>query len=70
MTVAPRLRVIGPGRAGGALALALGRAGWDVVGLLGRGEPVAGGWAPGNSSASRIASVPKPASAQRAVICG
>lgn len=42
MTVAPRLRVIGPGRAGGALALALGRAGWDVVGLLGRGEPVAG----------------------------
>lgn len=32
----PRLRVIGPGRAGGSLATALGRAGWDVVGLLGR----------------------------------
>lgn len=40
MTVAPRLRVIGAGRAGSALALALGRAGWDVVGLLGRGEAV------------------------------
>ncbi len=42
MTVAPRLRVIGPGRAGSALALALGRAGWEVVGLLGRGDPVVG----------------------------
>lgn len=41
MTVAPRLRVIGAGRAGRSLATALGRAGWDVVGLLGRGDPVA-----------------------------
>ncbi len=36
MTVAPRVRVVGAGRAGRALALALGRAGWEVVGLLGR----------------------------------
>lgn len=42
MTVPPRLRVIGPGRAGGALAMALGRAGWDVVGRLVRGDDVAG----------------------------
>lgn len=42
MTVAPRLRVIGPGRAGRSLAVALERAGWDVVGFLGRGDPVAG----------------------------
>jgi predicted short-subunit dehydrogenase-like oxidoreductase (DUF2520 family) len=42
VTVAPRLRVIGAGRAGTSLAAALGRAGWDVVGLLGRGEAVAG----------------------------
>lgn len=42
MTVAPRLRVIGAGRAGTSLAAALGRAGWDVVGLFGRGEAVAG----------------------------
>ncbi len=41
MTGPPRLRVIGPGRAGGALALALGRAGWDVVGQLARGDDVA-----------------------------
>jgi predicted short-subunit dehydrogenase-like oxidoreductase (DUF2520 family) len=41
VTVAPRLRVIGAGRAGGSLAAALGRAGWEVVGLLGRGDPVA-----------------------------
>lgn len=40
MTVAPRLRVIGPGRAGRSLATALGRAGWQVVGLVGRGEDV------------------------------
>ena len=26
----PTLRVIGPGRAGGSVALALSRAGWDV----------------------------------------
>jgi predicted short-subunit dehydrogenase-like oxidoreductase (DUF2520 family) len=32
----PRLRIIGAGRAGGSLAGALGGAGWDVVGILGR----------------------------------
>lgn len=32
----PRLRVIGPGRAGGSLASALAAAGWSVDGLLGR----------------------------------
>jgi predicted short-subunit dehydrogenase-like oxidoreductase (DUF2520 family) len=32
------VRVIGPGRAGGALALALGRAGWDVREPLRRGD--------------------------------
>ena len=42
VTVAPRLRVIGPGRAGGALALALGRAGWTVAAPLGRGDDVTG----------------------------
>ncbi|MBK9180263.1 MAG: DUF2520 domain-containing protein [Acidimicrobiales bacterium] len=34
------VRVIGPGRAGGALAAALGRAGWQVAGLLGRSDPL------------------------------
>ena len=38
MTTAPRLRVIGPGRAGSSLATALGSAGWEVVGVLGRSE--------------------------------
>lgn len=33
-----RLRVVGSGRAGGALALALDRAGWDVVEPVGRGD--------------------------------
>ncbi len=37
----PRLRVVGAGRAGGALAAALAEVGWDVVGLLGRGDDVA-----------------------------
>ncbi len=41
MTVAPRLRVVGPGRAGRSLASALGCVGWDVVGVLGRGDDVA-----------------------------
>lgn len=41
MSRAPRLRVVGAGRAGGALAGALGRAGWQVLGLLGRGDAVA-----------------------------
>lgn len=34
----PTLRVVGPGRAGGSLARALGDAGWDVVAPLGRGD--------------------------------
>lgn len=41
MTVAPRLRVIGAGRAGTSLAGALAEVGWDVVGVLGRGDDVA-----------------------------
>jgi predicted short-subunit dehydrogenase-like oxidoreductase (DUF2520 family) len=36
------VRIIGPGRAGGSLAGALWAAGWDVVGLLGRDDVVAG----------------------------
>lgn len=42
MTVAPRLRVVGPGRAGRSLASALARAGWQVVGLLGRDDDLRG----------------------------
>ena len=42
MTVPPRLRVIGSGRAGGALALALGREGWTVAVSLGRGDDLTG----------------------------
>jgi predicted short-subunit dehydrogenase-like oxidoreductase (DUF2520 family) len=38
-----RARVVGAGRAGGALALALRRAGWDVAGPVGRDGDVAGG---------------------------
>ena len=38
MTVAPRLRVIGPGRAGGAFAVALARVGWEVAEPVRRGE--------------------------------
>lgn len=38
MTLAPRLRVIGPGRAGRSLADALADAGWEVRGLLGRDD--------------------------------
>lgn len=37
-----RLRVVGPGRAGGALGLALGRAGWDMAEPLGRGDDLSG----------------------------
>jgi len=37
----PRLRVIGPGRAGTSVALALGRAGWEVLPALGRCDEVA-----------------------------
>ncbi len=40
MTIPPRLRVIGPGRAGRSLATALSRAGWQVAGLLGRDDDV------------------------------
>ncbi|HRW39242.1 MAG TPA: DUF2520 domain-containing protein [Aquihabitans sp.] len=40
MSPPPRLRVVGPGRAGRSLATALGRAGWQVVGLLGRDDDV------------------------------
>lgn len=40
MTVPPRLRVIGPGRAGRSIATALGEAGWVVHPLLGRGDDV------------------------------
>ena len=37
-----RLRVIGPGRAGSSLALALDRAGWEVLPPLGRHDDVRG----------------------------
>jgi predicted short-subunit dehydrogenase-like oxidoreductase (DUF2520 family) len=37
-----RVRVIGPGRAGTALAIALDRAGWEVLASLGRDDDVAG----------------------------
>jgi predicted short-subunit dehydrogenase-like oxidoreductase (DUF2520 family) len=36
------VRIIGPGRAGTALALALTNAGWDVGPMLGRGDDLAG----------------------------
>lgn len=38
MTRPLRLRVIGPGRAGGALMVALDEAGWEVLPSLGRGD--------------------------------
>ena len=38
----PTLRVVGPGRAGGALMRALGAAGWDVVPALRRGDDLRG----------------------------
>ena len=38
MTSPPRLRIIGPGRAGGSLAAALGRSGWEVAEPLGRAD--------------------------------
>lgn len=37
-----RVRIIGPGRAGGSLAGALADAGWEVLPSLGRGDDVAG----------------------------
>jgi predicted short-subunit dehydrogenase-like oxidoreductase (DUF2520 family) len=39
--VAGRLRVIGPGRAGGALTIALRRAGWEIAPPVVRGDSVA-----------------------------
>jgi predicted short-subunit dehydrogenase-like oxidoreductase (DUF2520 family) len=38
MTVPPRLRVVGPGRAGGAFSRALAGAGWTVVDPVRRGD--------------------------------
>lgn len=38
----PTVRIIGPGRAGRSLSLALGAAGWDVAPLLGRHDDVGG----------------------------
>lgn len=42
MTRAPRLRVVGPGRAGGAFGLALRDAGWEVAAPVRRGDDPAG----------------------------
>ncbi|HRA34000.1 MAG TPA: DUF2520 domain-containing protein [Acidimicrobiales bacterium] len=42
VTVPPRLRVVGPGRAGGAFALALGRVGWEVAEPVRRGDDPSG----------------------------
>lgn len=36
----PTIRIVGPGRAGRSLALALVRAGWDVQSLVGRADPL------------------------------
>lgn len=41
-TLVRRVRIIGPGRAGGSLAGALWAVGWRVVGELGRGHDVTG----------------------------
>jgi predicted short-subunit dehydrogenase-like oxidoreductase (DUF2520 family) len=43
-TVGParRVRIVGPGRAGGSLARALAGAGWEVLPALGRADDVAG----------------------------
>lgn len=40
--MAPRMRVVGPGRAGGSLALALAAAGWEVAPPVGRDGDLAG----------------------------
>jgi predicted short-subunit dehydrogenase-like oxidoreductase (DUF2520 family) len=37
-----RARIIGPGRAGGAVAAALDAVGWDIAGTLGRGADLTG----------------------------
>ncbi len=39
---APRLRVVGPGRAGGSVAGALGAVGWQVLPALDRGDDLSG----------------------------
>jgi len=41
-TPAPRLRVVGPGRAGGSVAGALGAVGWRVLPFLGRADDLSG----------------------------
>src|SRR5262245_2050605 len=41
MRAMPRLRVIGPGRAGGSFAAALAAVGWESAALLGRDDAVA-----------------------------
>jgi hypothetical protein len=38
----PTIRIVGPGRAGRSLAAALGHAGWTVLPLLGRKDPLGG----------------------------
>lgn len=43
MTLAPRLRLVGPGRAGGAFSIALDRAGWEIL------DPVRGGGDPSDA---------------------
>ena len=42
MTTNSSVRIIGPGRAGGALAIALARVGWTVVAPVRRGESLSG----------------------------
>jgi len=42
VTVAPRLRVVGPGRAGGSFARALATVGWEVLAPLGRTDDLSG----------------------------
>ena len=41
-TPAPRLRVVGSGRAGGSVAGALGAVGWRVLPFLGRADDLSG----------------------------
>ena len=42
LVAAKAVRVIGPGRAGSSLARGLEKAGWQVAGVLGRGDDVSG----------------------------
>lgn len=37
--MSPRVRIIGPGRAGRAMATALAAHGWEIAGILGRSDP-------------------------------